>query len=128
MEEIWKDIPGWEGKYQASTSGRVKSLFYHNTNEEHIMCPSDNGGGYLSLSLYRNNKQHSYYVHRIVWETFNGPIPNGFEINHINEDTHDNRLFSLSLLTPKENANYGTRNERSANNRRGKPQPKRKQV
>lgn len=51
MCEIWKDIPGWEGKYMISDLGRVKSLNYQNTNKEGLKSASDNGTGYYSISF-----------------------------------------------------------------------------
>ena len=52
-------------------------------------------------------------IHRLVWETFNGKIPENLQCNHLNEVKTDNRLENLNLMTPKENVNYGTRNERA---------------
>lgn len=53
-------------------------------------------------------------VHRVIWIAVNGEIPNGLEVNHINEDKSNNSISNLNLLTRKENINYGTRNERVA--------------
>lgn len=60
--------------------------------------------GYMQVRL----GQKTYLAHRIVWEAFNGPIPEGMQINHINEKKDDNRLENLNLMTPKENCNWGT--------------------
>ena len=57
----------------------------------------------------------SQLVHRLVFEAFNGPIPEGLQVNHINEIKTDNSLSNLNLMTCKENINFGTRNERVAN-------------
>lgn len=114
MEE-WRDIPGYEGLYQVSNLGRVKSLNYHLTGKEQILRPGkDRIGGYLQVGLSKGGKRKHFKVHRLVWEAFNGPIPEGYECNHINEDKTDNRLENLNLMTPKENTNWGTRNERVA--------------
>lgn len=111
--EIWKDIPGYEGRYQVSNLGRVKSLNYNKTGIEQIMVV-ENIRGYLSLNLSRNGKVKHFRVHRLVWEAFNGPIPEDMQVNHINEDKSDNRLENLNLMTPKENTNWGTGRERMA--------------
>lgn len=120
--EIWKDILGYEGLYQASNLGRIKSIDRvvrygrYNTNltavkigklrKQHIIQ------GYHRVTLFNNGKPKSLYVHRLVWSAFNGKIPDGMEVNHINEVKTDNRLENLNLMSRNENINYGTRNER----------------
>lgn len=111
LNEIWKDIPDFEGKYQASNFGRIKSLYY---GKEKILKPSKNKCGYLIVFLYKNGIKKTCKVHRLVWMAFNGEIPEGYEINHINEDKTDNRLENLSLMSHKDNINWGTRTERMA--------------
>lgn len=59
-----------------------------------------------------DGKSRCYYVHRVVWYYFKGEIPEGMQVNHMNENTFDNILSNLNLLTPKDNSNWGTRNER----------------
>lgn len=108
-KEIWKDIPGYEGHYQASNLGRIRSLKY---DKVRILKHSENGCGYYMVQLCLNNVVKSSTVHRLVWEAFNGPIPEGLQINHLNEIKSDNRLENLSLCTAKENINYGTHTER----------------
>ena len=120
-KEIWRDIPEFEG-YQVSNLGRVKSLkrFRKGKNDslasvkERILKPLINSIGYYQVGLYKNSKVRFYLVHRFVWEAFNGQIPEGYEVNHINEIKSDNRLENLNLMTHKENMNYGSRTERSA--------------
>lgn len=121
--EIWKDVPNYEGLYQASNFGRIKSLprvvnfgcAYRLTKERFLK-----GGivsGYLDVGLCKNGKIKHYYVHRLVWEAFNGAIPSGMDCNHINEIKTDNRLSNLNLMSRKENINWGTHNERSISTR-----------
>ena len=62
----------------------------------------------------KNGKRKWYGTHRLVWIVFNGPIPEGMQVNHINEDKSDNRLENLNLMTPSENINWGTCIERRA--------------
>ena len=62
--------------------------------------------------MKENGKVKFFKVHRLVYEAFYGEIPNGMQVNHINEIKTDNRLENLNLMTPKENCNYGTRLER----------------
>ena len=118
--EIWKDIPNYEGLYRASNLGRVKSLsrFRKGKNsslasvKEKILKPLINSNGYYKVELCKNSIKKKYYVHRLVYEAFNGQIPEGLQVNHINEIKTDNRLENLNLMTCKENINYGSRNER----------------
>ena len=63
------------------------------------MKPYDNGIGYIQVKLRRNGKRFNRYVHRLVWEVFKGPIPDGYEINHIDHDKSNNSLKNLELVT-----------------------------
>ena len=117
--EIWRDIPNYEG-YQVSNLGRVKSLerFRKGKNDclvsvkERILKPKLTRNGYYIVCLHKNSIKKFYLVHRLVFEVFNGQIPKGYEVNHINEVKADNRLSNLNLMTHKENSNWGTRNEK----------------
>ena len=114
-KEIWKDIPEYEG-YQVSNLGRVKSLeridaLGHRLKEK-ILKPSISHNGYYRVCLHKNSIGKMHVVHRLVWIAFNGPIPEGLQVNHINEIKSDNRLSNLNLMTPKENTNWGTGIER----------------
>ncbi len=111
--ENWVNIKYLEG-YQVSNLGRIKSLNYLRTGKEQILKPSKNKYGYLVVGLSKNGKTKTFYVHRLVWSAFNGPIPEGMQINHKSEVKTDNRLENLELVTPKENCNWGTYNERMA--------------
>lgn len=115
MEEIWKDIPGYEGKYQVSNIGRVKSIVWKGVVKDTIFTPWKSRYGYLMVSLRDGINKKGFGVHRLVYEAFLGPIPPGMQVNHINEDKTDNRLENLNLLTPKANCNWGTRNKRIGN-------------
>ena len=116
--EIWKDIPNYEGIYQASNLGRVKSLERINARghrlKEKILKTGINQYGYYRVQLWKNSIGKMYKVHRLVYEAFNGQIPEGLQVNHINEIKTDNRISNLNLMTPKENCNWGTGIERRA--------------
>ena len=121
-KEIWKDIKGFEGIYQVSNLGRVKSLKRFRkgkdgslvTVKEKILKPKISNKGYYLVRLCKNSKAGLYSIHRLVWIAFNEPIPEGLQVNHINEVKTDNRLSNLNLMTPKENRNWGTGTERQA--------------
>lgn len=119
--EIWKDIPNYEGIYQASNLGRIKSLERIDVRghrvKEKILKPSRDRYGYYQVVLCKNSKLKAYRVHRLVWSAFNGQIPENMQVNHINEIKSDNRLENLNLMTCKENINYGTGIERRVKKR-----------
>lgn len=126
--EIWKPYKGYEGLYEVSNWGRVKSLNYNHTGEERIMKPSQDKDGYSVLTL-SNGKPLQFKVHRIVAETFlpnpeNKPCVNhkiegddGKTINMVffNEDgSVDEERTTIEWVTVKENNNYGTSLQRGA--------------
>jgi len=104
--EIWKDIPGYEGKYQVSNLGNVKSMNYMHTKKEHILIKRVQPTGYHTVTFCKNGKAKQYLVHRIVYQTFAGEIPEGMQVNHIDENKLNNNIGNLNLMTPKENCNW----------------------
>jgi hypothetical protein len=123
MREVWKDIKGYEGLYQVSNLGRVKSLEriiikkngLKQTIRERILKPFTSPKGYLQVSLHNiNGKNKTAKVHRLVCEAFHENPENKPCVNHIDEDKADNRAFNLEWVTAKENSNHGTRSERVA--------------
>lgn len=113
-KEEWKDIVGYEGVYQVSDHGRVRSL---------NRTVAGKGNGYMSIKgtilkprtskkyfridLSSLNKRKSFYVHRLVLSTFN-PVPNmdNLEVNHINGNPSDNFIGNLEWTTRQENVNH----------------------
>lgn len=118
--EIWMPVLDFEGIYEASSEGHIYSYPRKGT-KGHIMnqtlCKTN--GGYMMVSFNANGKHVTKLVSHVIWEAFNGPIPPGYEVNHINEDKTDNRLCNLNLLSRKDNCNWGTRNERIVKSRKG---------
>jgi hypothetical protein len=68
-----------------------------------IMALIDNGTGYLQVTLNSGNMRKKIYIHRLVWETFNGQIPTNLEVDHLDENKSNNNLSNLTLVTRKEN-------------------------
>lgn len=118
--EIWKNIPDYEGLYQVSNLGNVKSMarFVRKINgsngyiAERQMKFYLNKKGYNLITLFKNGVKKNFFVHRLVWIAFNGSVPSNLQINHIDEDKNNNALENLNLLTCKENINYGSRNKK----------------
>lgn len=115
--EVWKDIPGFEGYYEASTLGYIRSkerlVKYKKDGvrimKSHILKPKIMNKGYYEVILSKNNKQHSYRLHRLIATTFI-PNPNNLPyINHIDENKLNNSVSNLEWCTPKYNndAHYG---------------------
>lgn len=112
MKEVWKDIPGYEGLYQASTYGRIRSLPRATTHGK-IRKLSKHKSGYLVFSAWKQGKPKYISVHRAVAEAFI-PNPNGYQqVNHKDEIKTNNQVNNLEWCTPKYNTNYGTGHKRA---------------
>ena len=125
MEEECRDIGiidgiDYTGLYQCSNTGLVRSLNYGRTGKIELLNQQQHKNGYLFVGLWKSMNNKCISVHRLVYETFVGEIPQGMQVNHINEDKTDNRLENLNLMTPKENINWGTANERRSKAHTGK--------
>ena len=101
--EIWEDIEGYEGIYQVSSLGKVKSLNFNHTKKEKILKPFFNRDGYLSVNLYKEGKRKQYLVHRLVAKVFIPNPENKLEVNHKDEDKTNNKVENLEWVTSKEN-------------------------
>lgn len=103
--EIWQDIPQYEGKYQASTLGRIKSLNYHRTGKEKVLKQDDSGTGYLKVDLQPTKEVHSLVAK--TWLPSRGLDQT--DVNHKDENKHNNRVENLEWCTKAYNNKYGTR-------------------
>lgn len=102
MEEIWKDIQGLEGRYQVSSTGRIRSLNYRRQKRIKVLKPRNDGRGYYSVTLDKKN----YKVHRLVAIHFVDGYKPGLVVNHLNEIRTDNRQENLAFCTRGENILY----------------------
>ena len=105
--EIWKDIPGYEGFYQASTLGRIKTVGNGFTRKEKIRKLIKCKKGYLRVLLCKNGVINQRTVHQLIAETFLDHKPCGYKlvINHKNFIKNDNRVENLEVVTNRENTN-----------------------
>lgn len=104
-KEIWKDIPGYEGLYQASNLGRIKSLIKRVGNKEKILSLTKSGNGYLNLSLSKDKKKTVFTVHVLMAITYLNHKPNGYRlvVDHIDNNKLNNNITNLQLISHREN-------------------------
>lgn len=101
--EIWKDITGYQGLYQVSNQGRIKSLARkYMGKEDKIMKPALRNN-YPMVELFKNKIGICYSVHRLVALEFIMKPDNKNIVNHINKNTTDNRIENLEWVTQSEN-------------------------
>lgn len=108
-DEVWKDIPGYEGYYQASNFGRIRSVnryVRHYSGQKQIVFSriiksNSNGTGYLKVCVCKYNIIRTVYVHRLIASAFLGEST--LHVNHINHNRSDNRLTNLEYVTIRQN-------------------------
>jgi len=128
MSEVWKPIPGYEDCYAVSDRGRVKRtahVGYWAKRPPKPLAPRPKRDGYVTFHLCKDGIRKDRNAHRLVWEAFNGAVPAGMEINHLNGNKGDNRLTNLEVCSrshnlqhsfrvlkrpPPNNPNYGSKN------------------
>lgn len=128
MEEIWKDIEGFEGLYQVSNWGRVYSLggrtmgrMNNRYKNKPRIIKSYMRNGYEHVLLKKEGKQFHYKIHRLVAIAFI-PNPNNYPfVNHKDENKLNNNVENLEWCTAKYNLNYGTHNDRMKMTKSRKP-------
>ena len=114
--EIWKPIVGYEGLYEVSNLGNVRSLNYNHTNKPKLLKQDLCNNNNLRVTLYNRTKKR-FLVHRVVAEAF---IPNPYnkpEIDHINTIRTDNRVENLRWVTHSENMNNPITHTKSINSK-----------
>lgn len=105
MNEIWRDVVGYEGRYQVSNLGNVKSTIFSKKGKEYLLSLL-NGKDYLLVKLRKDGKGKMHRVHRLVAEAFIDN-PNNFPVvNHKNWDKHDNRVENLEWCSYSYNNSY----------------------
>jgi hypothetical protein len=122
-EPEWRPIPGWEGHYEASNAGNIRSV-RRVLSRAHpksparvqvrsyggkVLSPKTSANGYAAVNLWRDNKGTTVDVHRLVCAAFNGAAPRGMDVNHINGCRTDNRPNNLEWVTRRENLLHAER-------------------
>lgn len=116
--EIWKDIPGYEGRYQASNTGQIKALARKRKNgivsDERILKQQTWPLGYKKVTLCNDDNAHkTLFVHRLIALTFIDNPNNLPFVNHKDENGSNNHVENLEWCTQTYNANYGHRLEKT---------------
>lgn len=107
MEEIWKPVPEYNGNYEASNLGRIRS-----SKTKRILRQANHRQGYKLVRLYKNGKGTTKTVHRIIASAFIENPENLTEVNHKDENKSNNSAENLEWCSRIYNANYGTGIER----------------
>lgn len=110
-ETEWLDIPGYEGLYEASMTGKIRSIGRVNINSKGVrrtlrsveLSPWTSGNGHLKVSLTVNGSGKSEWVHRLILRTFVGECPGGMECCHNDGNPKNNNVENLRWDTPKSN-------------------------
>lgn len=102
----WRPIEGYEGLYEVSNKGRVRSLNYRHTGEAKILRLCKNKDGYLCVHLSKNGTRYAKQVHRLVASAFIPNIGDKPQVNHIDGDKTNNKVDNLEWVTGKENMQH----------------------
>ena len=108
--EEWRDVVGYEGLYQVSNLGRVKSLSRKHQLRNIIISQHPTGGGYLTVILTKNRKRKNIRTHKLVANCFIPKEEGKYEVNHIDENKFNNTVDNLMWCDRTYNVNHGSRN------------------
>lgn len=115
MEEIWKDVEGYEGFYQVSNMGRVRSIERRLNDGRiyggRILEQKQVRNGYMQVHVSKDNKGKYLSVHRLVARAFVPGFVEGADVNHKDEDKTNNRVDNLEWCSHSYNSQYGHRND-----------------
>ena len=104
--EKWKSIKGYEGLYEISSFGRVKSYHIHRGTKERILSPRKVKDGYLMVALYKNKKHHNYQLHHLVADAFLKNPDKFTEINHKDLNKCNNHVDNLEWISHYDNIKH----------------------
>lgn len=115
MKEVWKQLPGYEDRYEVSCRGNVRSCRNANPVTKYLSVHVK--FGYPKVFLAKDGGAKWFFIHRLVWMAHMGAIPEGLVVNHIDHDKGNPCLENLELTTQKENVRQAT--ERFGHSSRG---------
>lgn len=102
---MFKPIRGYDDRYEIDEYGNIRSLSNVKSSSKGLIRKHQlDRFGYHRITLHKNSNRISYSVHRLVYETFKGDIPEGYEINHIDGNKSNNHIDNLELVTHQENS------------------------
>ena len=112
-DEIWVDVNGYEGLYQVSDFGNVKSLNFKRSGVEGLLSLGPDSKGYLRVNLSKNGQRKIFWVHQMVAVAFLGHIVSGYTVivDHKDNDKLNNRKGNLQLVTPRLNTSKDKKNK-----------------
>ena len=116
MCEQWKEVVGFGAPFEVSSYGRLRAKVTRNgkpSNEYRLLKSTDNGNGYLRICRTIDGKRKTLYVHKLVAQIFIDNPRGLTEVNHMDENKHNNNVANLVWCTHEENCQYGTRNKRA---------------
>lgn len=113
MEEIWKDVEGYEDQYRVSNTGKIMSIRDRGKQRNLLLKPNTDKLGYQRIVLYKNGKRNDLLIHRIVALNFIEKIPYKDCVNHIDENKQNNNVNNLEWCDHRENNTHGTRIKRA---------------
>ncbi len=113
MKEVFKNVKGYEGLYQVSNLGRVKSFIKWRGKPERILKGRPDSKGYLNVVLYKDKKSKNFRIHKLVAFNFLKTGPSNLVVDHINNIKTDNRLINLQLITNRLNISKDVKNKTS---------------
>lgn len=118
MEEIWKDVVGYEGLYEISNMGNIRKLPTITITSDgrvqhykgHNLNLTKDKDGYYRVWLRKDKQRKAHFIHRLVYEAFIGDIPQDKVINHIDCNKNNNHIENLECITQQENVIHGIEN------------------
>lgn len=115
MQEIWKDIPGYEGLYKISNFGEILSLNFRGNGRGNKLKKNIDKSGYLRVCLYKSKIRKIHWIHKLVSMVFLGHKPDGHKlvVDHIDNNQSNNRLDNLQIITNRENCTKDVKNKTS---------------